>query len=117
MIMHAMHHPTGARRADTDQLPAYSVALLGAAGYTRLELAKLLAAHPVVTSACAASDTQASRSVEALTGRSHAGLAFVTTDAARAIASECRAALLAVPPEAARSLVPALRGHGTKVID
>ena len=85
------------------------VALFGAAGYTGLELAKLLSVHPHVRVRCAASDTHAGKPVGALTGRDHGGLDFVTTAAARTIAATCQAALLAVPPEAAKTLVPALR--------
>jgi N-acetyl-gamma-glutamyl-phosphate reductase len=85
------------------------VALFGAGGYTGLELAKLLAGHPHVRVRCAASDTHAGKPVGALTGRDHGGLDFVTTAAARTIAATCQAALLAVPPDAAKVLVPALR--------
>ena len=85
------------------------VALFGAAGYTGLELAKLLARHPHVRVRCAASDSHAGEPVGALTGRDHDGLDFVTTAAARTVAASCQAALLAVPPDAARTLVPALR--------
>jgi len=85
------------------------VALFGAAGYTGLELLKLLAVHPHVRLRCAASDTHAGKPIGELTGRDHDGLGFVTTAAAHTIAASCQVALLAVPPEAARTLVPALR--------
>jgi N-acetyl-gamma-glutamyl-phosphate reductase len=94
------------------------VALFGAAGYTGLELAKLLAVHPHVRVRCAASDTHAGKPVGALTGRDHGGLDFVTTAAARTIAATCQVALLAVPPDAAKTLVPALRERAEmRVID
>ncbi|MEJ7602602.1 MAG: N-acetyl-gamma-glutamyl-phosphate reductase [Kofleriaceae bacterium] len=91
------------------------VALFGAAGYTGLELAKLCADHPHVRLRCAASDTHAGKHVGQLTGRDHDGLVFVTTAAARTIAASCKVALLAVPPDAARTLAPGLRE--LKVID
>jgi N-acetyl-gamma-glutamyl-phosphate reductase len=94
----------------------YDVALFGAAGYSGLELAKLLAVHPSVRLACCASDTHAGRLVEELTGRDHGERAFVTTEGARAIAGDCAAALLAVPPDAAKSLVEQLRGK-TRIVD
>jgi N-acetyl-gamma-glutamyl-phosphate reductase len=93
------------------------VALFGAAGYTGLELAKLLAGHPRVRLACAASDGHAGRPVGELTGQPAGGLAFVSTADARAIAAGCSVALLAVPPEPARELAALLRAAGARVID
>lgn len=90
------------------------VALFGAAGYSGLELAKLLAVHPHVRLACAASDTHAGKPVEELTQRDHRGLAFVTTEAAQQLASRCDVALLAVPPEAATQLAATLP---TRIVD
>ncbi|HSK03561.1 MAG TPA: N-acetyl-gamma-glutamyl-phosphate reductase [Kofleriaceae bacterium] len=93
------------------------VALLGAAGYVGLELVKLLSQHPRVRLACAASDGHAGQPVEELTGLPAGGLRFVSTAEARARAAGCAVALLAVPPEPARELAPALRGAGARVID
>jgi len=92
------------------------VALFGAAGYAGLELAKLLALHPQVRLACAASDTHAGRRIEEMTGRDHGVREFVTTGAARTAAGDCAVALLAVPPEPAATLVAALRER-TKLVD
>jgi N-acetyl-gamma-glutamyl-phosphate reductase len=94
-----------------------AVALFGAAGYTGLELVKLLSRHPRVRLACAASDSHAGRPVEELTGQPAGGLAFCSTAAAREIAAGCGVAVLAVPPEPARELAPALRAAGARVID
>ena len=93
------------------------VALFGAAGYTGLELAKLLAGHPRLRLACAASDGHAGRPVGELTGQPAGGLAFVSTGEARAVAAGCGVALLAVPPEPARELTGPLRAAGARVID
>jgi N-acetyl-gamma-glutamyl-phosphate reductase len=93
------------------------VALFGAAGYTGLELAKLLAGHPRLRLACAASDGHAGRPVAELTGQRAGGLAFVSTGEARAIAAGCGVALLAVPPEPARELAAPLRAAGARIID
>lgn len=93
------------------------LALFGAAGYTGLELVKLLARHPRVRLACAASDRHAGRPVAELTGQPAGGLAFTTTEEARARAAGCGVALLAVPPEPARALAPALLEAGARVID
>jgi N-acetyl-gamma-glutamyl-phosphate reductase len=92
------------------------VALFGAAGYAGLELVKLLSRHPRVRLACAASDAHAGRPTEELTGQP-ADLAFTSTAEAGAIAARCGIALLAVPPEPARELAPALRAAGARVID
>jgi len=99
------------------QDPHTAVALFGAAGYTGLELVKLLSRHPRVRLACAASDGHAGRPVGELTGQPAGGLAFTSTDEARAIAAGCGVALLAVPPEPARLLAPPLRAAGARVID
>lgn len=91
------------------------VSLFGAAGYTGVELAKLLALHPGVTLVAAASDTHAGKPVDALTGGTPTGLAFVTTEAA--LATPADVALLAIPPEPAVALAAKLRDRGIKVID
>ena len=99
------------------QVARTDVALFGAAGYTGLELVKLLSRHPRVRLACAASDSHAGRPVAELTGQEAGGLAFATTAEARWTAEGCGVALLAVPPEPAKELAPALRAHGARVID
>lgn len=92
----------------------HTVAIFGAAGYAGLELVKLLAVHPGVRIACAASDARAGRPVDELTG-TKTGLAFVATR--EALAAEAEVALLATPPEAARELAPPLIERGVRVID
>jgi len=92
----------------------HNVAILGAAGYAGLELIKLLAVHPGVRIACAASDARAGTPVDELTG-TRTGARFVTTR--DALAAEADVALLATPPEAARELAPPLVGRGVRVID
>jgi N-acetyl-gamma-glutamyl-phosphate reductase len=97
--------------------PHTPVALFGAAGYSGLELVKLLSRHPRVRLVCAASDGHAGRPVEELTGQPAGGLAFVPTAAARELAAGCGVALLAVPPEPAKELAGPLRAAGVRVID
>ena len=92
----------------------HNVAVFGAGGYAGLELVKLLAVHPAVRLACAASDARAGRPLDEPTG-ARTGAAFVTTQAALATPAEL--ALLATPPEASRELAPQLRARGTRVID
>jgi N-acetyl-gamma-glutamyl-phosphate reductase len=96
--MHAMHN----------------VAILGAGGYAGLELVKLLAVHPAVRIACAASDARAGTPIDDLTG-TRTGASFVTTRAA--LAADAEVALLATPAEAAVELVPQLLARGVRVID
>lgn len=90
------------------------VALFGAAGYSGLELCKLLALHPNVHLVAAASDTHAGKPVAALSGAS-TDLAFVTTQ--QAADTPCDIALLAIPPEPAVELTRTLRARGVKVVD
>jgi N-acetyl-gamma-glutamyl-phosphate reductase len=90
------------------------VALFGAAGYTGLELAKLLPLHPQVTFACAASDTHAGKPVAQLAGGAST-LSFVTTKEAHETAADL--ALLAVPHDAATAMAAQIRARGTKVVD
>ncbi|MBA3498927.1 MAG: N-acetyl-gamma-glutamyl-phosphate reductase [Myxococcota bacterium] len=90
------------------------VALFGAAGYSGLELVKLLATHPRVRVVCAASDANAGRPVAELVGRPHP-LKFVKTADALAIKHDL--ALLAVPPEPAKEIAAALLAKGVRVVD
>lgn len=90
------------------------VALFGAAGYTGLELAKLLPLHPNLSFACAASDTHAGTPVAHLAGGAST-LSFVTLQ--QALATPADIALLAVPHDAAPALAAQIRARGTKVVD
>jgi N-acetyl-gamma-glutamyl-phosphate reductase len=95
------------------------VAVFGAAGYTGVELLKLLSQHPSVQLVAAASDTHAGKPIEELTGGVPYGvptnLRLVRTEEALATPSDI--ALLAVPPEPAVALASQLRAAGAKVID
>src|SRR4051812_10986736 len=93
----------------------HNVSVLGAAGYSGVELLKLLAAHPNVRVVAAASDSQAGTPVHRMTGGPEATLAFVKTE--DALATPADVALLAVPPEPAVSLARQLRARGVKVVD
>lgn len=86
-------------------MSSMDVALFGAAGYTGLELCKLLAVHPRARLVAAASDTHAGKPIAAMTGRPHP-LAFVTT--AEAKQTKHALALLATPPEPAKQLAAEL---------
>ena len=92
----------------------HTASVFGAAGYSGLELVKLLAVHPDVRLVCAASDARAGTPIRELTGTSTSE-GFVTTQAA--LATRAEVALLATPPEAAAELAPKLLAAGTRVID
>ncbi|HZJ65372.1 MAG TPA: N-acetyl-gamma-glutamyl-phosphate reductase [Kofleriaceae bacterium] len=92
----------------------HNVAVFGAAGYSGLELVKLLANHPGVRIACAASDARAGTPIDDMAG-TRTRAAFVTTQAA--LATPAEVALLATPPEAAAELTPKLLAAGKRVID
>jgi N-acetyl-gamma-glutamyl-phosphate reductase len=92
----------------------HTVTVFGAAGYAGLELVKLLAAHPGVRLACAASDARAGKPIDEMTG-TRTNLAFVTAETA--LATKADVALLATPPEPAAELTPKLLAAGTRVID
>ena len=95
----------------------HRVSVLGAAGYSGLELLKLLAAHPAVTVVAAASDSNAGRPVSSLTGglSGPGTLSFVTTE--QALATPAEVVLMAVPHEPARALGEKARATGAKVVD
>src|SRR5262245_37634716 len=92
----------------------HNVVVFGAAGYSGLELVKLLAVHPAVRLVAAASDARAGTAVDEATGTA-TGAAFVTTQAA--LATRADVALLATPPQAAAELAPQLLARGTRVVD
>jgi len=91
------------------------VAVLGAAGYSGVELIKLLAVHPHVQLVAAASDRNAGTSIAAFTGAPQTDLVFVKTDVA--LETPMDLALLAVPHDAAQALAEKLRAKGVKVVD
>lgn len=91
---------------------AHTVTVLGAAGYSGVELLKLLAVHPGVRIVAAASDKHAGKPTSTLTGLP-GDLAFVPT--AQALATPADVALLAVPHAAALELAAAVRAP--RVVD
>ena len=91
------------------------VSVLGAAGYSGVELIKLLAVHPGIQLVAAASDRNAGTSVARFTGAPTVELSFVATEAA--LATPADIALLAVPHDAAEGLAQKLRAKNVKVVD
>jgi N-acetyl-gamma-glutamyl-phosphate reductase len=93
-----------------------AVTVFGAAGYSGLELLKLLAHHPRARVVAAASDTHAGRAVIELTGAAqHAAMTFERTE--DVLARDSEVAFLAVPPEPARAIAQKLTARGVRVVD
>ena len=92
-------------------------AIVGAAGYTGIELVRLLLGHPGIAITLVTSTADAGRAVEdlypALAG---CGLSFVEPDAG-VIAGSADVAFLAVPHTAAMEMVPGLLDAGLTVVD
>ncbi len=94
------------------------VIVFGAAGYSGVELTKLLSQHPHARLVAAASDTHAGKPLSELTGlTSHASLRFVRTEEALAAAKKGMFAFLAVPAEPAHALAKELVARGLRVVD
>jgi N-acetyl-gamma-glutamyl-phosphate reductase len=91
------------------------VAVLGASGYTGVELTKLLDSHPHVDLAVASSDRWVGETLAARVGV-QTDLRYAALDAAIDAAKGCDVALLATPAEASHELVAKLVPH-TRVID
>jgi N-acetyl-gamma-glutamyl-phosphate reductase len=96
------------------------IAVIGASGYTGVELTRLLVAHPDVELAVASSDRWVSESVEARTG-APASVRYLALAAALEAAVDpargCEIVMLATPADASHELVPRLLAHGRRVID
>jgi N-acetyl-gamma-glutamyl-phosphate reductase len=92
------------------------VALIGASGYTGIELTRLLVGHPNVELAGASSDRWGGESIEGKVGAPSA-LRYVGLDDAVAQAASCEVVLLATPAEASHALAPKLLAAGPRVID
>ena len=92
------------------------VAVIGASGYTGVELTRLLVGHPNVELAVASSDRWVGAAIEDKVGAPTA-LRYVTNDDAVGQATSCDIALLATPAEVSHTLVPKLLAAGPRVID
>jgi N-acetyl-gamma-glutamyl-phosphate reductase len=92
------------------------VALIGASGYTGIELTRLLVGHSNVELAVASSDRWVGTSIEAKVGAPSA-LRYIGLDDAVAQAASCEVVLLATPAEASHELAPKLLAAGARVID
>ena len=97
----------------------YAIGVVGASGYSGIELCRVLAAHPAVEMRFAASDRWVGSTVRSRTGIGGAvgALSYVSNSDALSAAAGCSAVLLATPPEASLGLAPALLERGVRVVD
>ena len=93
------------------------VGIVGATGYTGVELLRLLVVHPQAKLQAITSRSEAGRRVDDLypSLRGHCDLEFVAPDAAAL--HECDIVFFATPNGTAMHLVPALLDAGVRVID
>jgi N-acetyl-gamma-glutamyl-phosphate reductase len=92
------------------------VGIVGASGYSGLELTRLLLGHPGVRLAFATSDRWVGQTIAHRTGLP-SGLAYVAVEAGLAAAAGCQVVFLATPAESSLELAPRLRALGVKVVD
>jgi N-acetyl-gamma-glutamyl-phosphate reductase len=97
----------------------YEVGVVGASGYSGIELCRLLASHPDVSLRFAASERWEGDTVRARTGvgGTVGALRYLAVDNVLAEARGCAAVLLATPSEVSLRLVPALLAAGVRVVD
>ncbi len=104
---------------DTNARPI-AAALVGATGYTGMELLRLLHGHTHIRLACATSRAKAGERLEDIhpftRGSCHSGLIITEPDFEQ-IAATCQVAFLAVPHGAAMEAAAELHSRGVKVVD
>ena len=92
--------------------------VIGASGYTGVELLRLLANHPVLNVVYATGDTQAGTLASSLypsLAAAYPSLVFAEYDAS--VAAKCDVLFLGLPHEASMALVPQLHGKVQLIVD
>lgn len=92
----------------------HRVSIIGASGYSGMELVRILLAHRDIKVVAAGSDKLHARPIEN-PGTTTSGLTYVRQ--AEAIAADCDIAILATPAEVSLELAPKLLAAGRRVID
>lgn len=97
----------------------YEVGVVGASGYSGIELCRLLAQHPDVTLRFAASERWAEETVRARTGIGGAvgAVRYATVESALERSKGCAVVFLATPTDVSLRLAPALLEAGARVVD
>ena len=102
-------------------MEATKVAILGASGYTGMELVRLLLIHPAAQITAATSRSNAGRRIEEVFPRFSqlpgSQLPFIEPDMEAVVASGATVAFLALPHGAAAQYATALLEKGLRVID
>ncbi len=103
-------------------LPApIKIAIIGASGYTGMELLRLLLSHPAAEIVAATSRTEAGKRIDEVFPRfakaPTAALEFSLPDPKAIVASGAKVAFLALPHGVAADIATALLADGVKVID
>jgi len=96
------------------------IGVMGASGYSGLEVTRLLALHPAARLHFCASDRWGGEPVAARAGLragSATGLSYVSAEAAEALFGACDAVLLCTPAEVSLELAPRVLAAGAKVVD
>src|SRR5262245_29517478 len=92
------------------------IALIGASGYTGIELTRLILGHSGVELVAASSDRWIGDTIEQRTA-APSQLRYVSLDDGLSLAAACDIVLLATPAEASHELAPKLLAHRARVID
>ncbi len=94
------------------------VAIIGASGYTGVELTRLVLAHPFVELAVASSDRWGGQTIEAKTGAASA-LRYESNEHALAQAADCDIVLFATPADVSYEQIPKLYAahNDVRIID
>jgi N-acetyl-gamma-glutamyl-phosphate reductase len=97
----------------------YEVGVVGASGYSGIEVCRLLAQHPDVSLHFAASERWEGDTLRARTGigGTAGALRYQAVERALARAEECEVVLLATPTDVSLRLVPELLEVGVRVVD
>lgn len=90
--------------------------LIGASGYSGIELTRLLLHHPGVKLAFVTSDRWVGQSVASKTAL-HSDLVYVSNERGLESAKGCDVVFLATPAETSLELAPRLRAQGVRVVD
>jgi N-acetyl-gamma-glutamyl-phosphate reductase len=96
----------------------HKVGVVGASGYTGVELLRLLVSHPEVTVSCVTSRQYAGQTVAEVfpSLRDCLDLTFEPVEPAR-VAAQCDLVFTAVPHQTAMEMVPELLDAGCRVVD
>ncbi len=92
------------------------VGIIGASGYSGIELTRILLNHGEVKLSFVTSDRWVGKSITAMLGLP-SELVYVSNEQALVSAKECEVVFLATPAETSLALVPQLRALGTRVVD